>query len=87
MAVPYHVVNEVATGAVQEITIPSPTCSITIRGRTTALEIYNSLVGLEYFTVAVGSSFGIDSHNLTGDVIYVKTTKAAIIEIIYQTRR
>lgn len=87
MAVPVNVVNVTGTGAIQAVTIPSPVCSVSIRGRTVAVEIYDSATGSDYFTIAAGASFGIDSHNLTDDTLYLKTTNGAIIEIIYQVRR
>jgi hypothetical protein len=80
------VVNHTATGGIDEIDIPYA-CSVTVKGRTKAVRVYDAAAGTVYLTIPFGSSLSIDSHNMRGDQLYLLADLGEVIEIIYQVRR
>ena len=86
MASLVDVVIHTATGGIDQIDIPYA-CSVTVRGRTAAVYVYDSATGTDYATIPANSSMSVDTHNMKGDELFLKGGLGEIIEIIYQVRR
>ena len=86
MASLVDVVNHTATGGIDQIDIPYA-CSVTIRGRSGAVLVYDSATGTDYATIPLNASLSIDTHNMKGDELFLKGGNGEVIEIIYQVRR
>jgi len=72
-------------GTIQEFEIPLAN-SIAVKGRGADIRVYDS-DGVQYFTVADGTAFVMDSQNLRGDILNVYAGIGDVIEIAIQQRR